>query len=192
MASSRITPFQQYSGFHRIRFVAGVPRRRHQPVSVCEQHRYGLQTFPAIACSGPYSYLSPTPVVVDHNDVFNPSGPPYTGLCSAETGTNGNISADPLFTNSSSGDFHLLSGSPAISAGDTSVLADLSTHNINLTTDLDGNPRLQNATIDMGPYEYQPVPDFSITASPASLTVVPGQSGTSTILVNPQYGFNSS
>jgi hypothetical protein len=58
---------------------------------------YGLQAFPATACSGPYSYLSPTPVVVDHNDVFNPSGSTYTGLCSAETGTNGNISADPLF-----------------------------------------------------------------------------------------------
>jgi hypothetical protein len=153
---------------------------------------YGLQTFPAIACSGPYSYLSPTPVVVDHNDVFNPSGPTYTGLCSAETGTNGNISADPLFTNSGSGDFHLISGSPAIDSGDNSVLADLAARNISLTTDLDGNPRLQKATIDMGPYEYLLKPDFSITASPASLTVVPGQSGTSTISVTPVNGFTSS
>jgi Right handed beta helix region len=153
---------------------------------------YGSQTFPAIACSGPYSYLSPTPVVVDHNDVFNPSGPAYTGLCSAETGTNGNISADPLFANSGSGDFHLLSGSPAIGTGDTSVVADLATRNISLTTDLDGNPRIRNAAIDMGPYEYVPTPDFSITALPASLTVVPGQSGTSTISVTPVNGFNSS
>ena len=35
-------------------------------------------------------------------------------------------------------------------------------------------------------------PDFSIAASPTSLTVVPGQSGTSTILITPQNGFNSS
>ena len=153
---------------------------------------YGLQTFPAIACSGPYSYLSPTPVIVDHNDVFNPSGPTYTGLCSAETGTNGNISADPLFTNSGSGDFHLFYGSPAIDSGDNSVFADLTARNISLTTDLDGNPRLHDATIDMGPYEYLPTPDFSITALPASLTVVPGQSGTSTISVTPVNGFTSS
>jgi parallel beta-helix repeat protein len=153
---------------------------------------YGLGTFPAIACSGHYSYLSPTPVVVDHNDVFNPSGPTYTGLCSAETGANGNISADPLFANSGSGDFHLLSGSPAIGSGDTSVVADLATRNISLTTDLDGNPRIRNAAIDMGPYEYVPTPDFSITALPASLTVVPGQGGTSTISITPVNGFNSS
>ena len=153
---------------------------------------YGLQTFPAIACSGPYSYLSPTPVVVDHNDVFNPSGPAYTGICSAQTGTNGNISADPLFTNSASGDFHLLFGSPAIGSGDTSVLADLTAHNISLSTDLGGNPRLRSGNIDMGVYEYLPTPDFSITASPASLTVVPGQSGTSTISVTPVNGFTSS
>jgi len=153
---------------------------------------YGSQTFPAIACSGPYSYLSPTPVVVDHNDVFNPSGSTYTGLCSAETGTNGNISADPLFTNSGTGDFHLLFSSPAIGTGDTSVVADLAAQNISLTTDLDGNPRLRDATIDLGPYEYQPTPDFSIATLSASLTVVPGQSGTSTISVTPVNGFNSS
>jgi hypothetical protein len=154
---------------------------------------YGLQpTFPAIACSDPYIYPSPNPVVVDHNDVLNPSGPTYTGACSAETGTNGNISADPLFTNSSSGDFHLLVGSPTIGAGDTSVVADLASQNISLTTDLDGNPRLQNATIDMGPYEYLLKPDFSISATPASLTVVPGQSGTSTISVTSVNGFTSS
>lgn len=153
---------------------------------------YGLQTFPAIACSGPYSYLSPTPVVVDHNDVFNPSGPTYTGLCSAETGTNGNISADPLFTNSGSGDFHLLFGSPAIGSGDIGVLADLTARGISLSTDIDGNPRVQDGMIDMGPYEYQPVPDFSIAALPASLTVAPGQSGTVTISITPVIGFNSS
>jgi hypothetical protein len=152
---------------------------------------YGSQTFPAIACSGPYSYLSPTPVVIDHNDVFNTSGPTYTGLCSAETGTNGNISADPLFANSGSGDFLLLSGSPAISSGDPSVVADLAAYKISLTTDLDQNPRLQGGAIDMGPYEYQSASDFSVTTSSALLTVAPGQSGTSTISVTPLDGFNS-
>jgi parallel beta-helix repeat protein len=157
---------------------------------------YGSQTLTAVACTALYAYLAPTPLVVDHNDVFNPSGPAYMGKCSAETGSNGNVSADPLFSNSGAGDFHLQSNSPAIGSGDTSVIADLAAHNISFATDLGGNPRLQGGAIDMGPYEgpyasVQP-PDFSIAASPASLTVVPGQSGTSTISVSPVNGFNSS
>jgi len=68
---------------------------------------------------------------------------------------NGNISTDPLFANSSAGDYHLRPASPSIDTGDISAP--------NLpATDFDGNPRIQDgnldgiAVIDMGAYEALP------------------------------------
>jgi len=60
------------------------------------------------------------------------------------SGVNGNINADPLFVNTSSGDFQLQSGSPAINAG-TSVGAP--------STDLDCQPFGKPPSI--GAYELQ-------------------------------------
>ncbi len=70
------------------------------------------------------------------------------------TGTNGNISADPLFVDPANPDFHLQSGSPAIDAGDDAApfLPEI---------DFDGNPRVVAghtpgpAVVDMGAYEFQ-------------------------------------
>jgi hypothetical protein len=59
----------------------------------------------------------------------------------------GCINADPLFVSSS--DFHLKSTSPAIDKGQNAAAT--------TSTDLDGNPRIVNSTVDMGPYEYQGV-----------------------------------
>ena len=78
------------------------------------------------------------------------------------TGTNNNISADPLFANPTGGDYHLQQGSPSIDAGDnmTSNLPD---------TDIDGNPRILdgdgNGTviIDMGVYEFLLPPGLKIS-----------------------------
>ena len=153
---------------------------------------YGQQTLTAVACTALYTYLATTPLVVDHNDVFNPLGPAYLGDCSAVTGSNGNISADPLFNNSGAGDFQLQSGSPAIGTGDIAVIADLAAHGVTLSADINGNPRTRSGAIDMGPYENAPIPDFSVAASPTSLNVAPGQSGTVTVSVAPVNSFNSS
>jgi hypothetical protein len=65
----------------------------------------------------------------------------------------GNISADPLFTNPTQGDFHIQQGSPSIDAGDnlTPNLPD---------TDIDGDPRILDgdgngtAIVDMGVDEF--------------------------------------
>jgi hypothetical protein len=57
-----------------------------------------------------------------------------------------------MFANPGDGDFHLLPGSPAIDAGITLL---------EVTNDLDGNPRPQGAGYDIGAYE---MPAANITS----------------------------
>ncbi|MEO8147079.1 MAG: LamG-like jellyroll fold domain-containing protein [Bacteroidia bacterium] len=60
----------------------------------------------------------------------------------------GNQNVNPLFV--STADLHLTLLSPAVNAGSNAAVP------IGITTDLDGNPRIyNNATVDMGPYEFQ-------------------------------------
>ncbi|MGD0813221.1 MAG: choice-of-anchor Q domain-containing protein [Verrucomicrobiota bacterium] len=59
----------------------------------------------------------------------------------------GNISNDPGFVNLAGGNYHLQIGSPCIAAGDIAY--------VTAPTDLDGNPRIANGTVDMGAYESQ-------------------------------------
>jgi parallel beta-helix repeat protein len=67
----------------------------------------------AVMACGSFNDLNP-PVMV-YNDVLNTgSGTAYGGTCSDQTGSNGNISADPLLL---SAEYHLQPGSPAIDAG---------------------------------------------------------------------------
>lgn len=56
------------------------------------------------------------------------------------------LNVDPLFVNAAQGDLRLQACSPAINAGINSANTGL--------TDLDGNDRIVNTTIDMGAYEY--------------------------------------
>lgn len=53
-------------------------------------------------------------------------------------------------------------------------------------------PGYSNSALTTATYTINlPAPDFSVAASPASLTVTAGQSGTATLSVTPLYGFNS-
>lgn len=102
------------------------------------------------AYCGTLSFTHSVPIF-RFDDVFNSDGtPPYGGNCTDQTGVNGNISADPLFVDPVSGDYHLQAGSPCIDAGDNTApkLPD---------TDLDGNPRIINGVVDMGVYEFVPI-----------------------------------
>jgi len=121
-------------------------------------------------------------VVFDHNDLYNPSGPAYgtigagtAGPIPDPTGTWGNISADPKFRDAAGNDYHPLAGSPLIDAGNTSALQQLNLLGFPLTTDLDGNPRVADATgkgypiVDIGPYEFTGTQD----ADPTTLLVTP-------------------
>ncbi len=55
---------------------------------------------------------------------------------------------DPLFTDAANNDFTLQSTSPAVDAGDNSKIP------AGITTDLVGNARIYNTTVDMGVYEF--------------------------------------
>src|SRR5262245_49218026 len=56
--------------------------------------------------------------IIRFNNIFSVDGLAYGGSCPDKTGTDGNISADPLFTNPAQGDSHLQQVSPSIDAGD--------------------------------------------------------------------------
>ena len=58
------------------------------------------------------------PPIIRFNNIFSAGGLAYGGGCSNKTGTDGNISADPLFTDPAQGDYHLQQVSPSIDAGD--------------------------------------------------------------------------
>ncbi|GAB4191214.1 MAG: hypothetical protein Tsb002_19700 [Wenzhouxiangellaceae bacterium] len=82
-------------------------------------------------------------VVLDYNAYFdNGGGPVEPGLTIGSHA----LLADPLYRDLAAGDYRLRLGSPAIDRGDATPLA-LG------TTDLDGNPRIIGATVDLGAFE---------------------------------------
>jgi hypothetical protein len=106
-------------------------------------------------------FTIPGSLTLRFNNVFSAQGSAYGGDCSDQTGVSGNISADPLFLNPISGNYHLLAPSPSIDTGDNSAPS-------LPVTDFDGNPRIQDgngdavAVVDMGAYESIPVaPPFN-------------------------------
>ena len=99
------------------------------------------------------------------NDVFTTGATPYGGICADQTGTNGNISADPLFVDPAVDNYHVQPASPAIDAGRNSAPITLP------ATDLDGNPRIVNKTVDIGAFEFQGTTTTNFSAT--SLTFAP-------------------
>ena len=70
----------------------------------------------------------------------------YSDVQGSYEGT-GNIDADPIFRDALNGDYRLLSGSPCIDVGNNAAVP------ADVTTDLDGNPRIQGLCVDMGAFE---------------------------------------
>jgi len=124
----------------------------------------GTGVLPAFSCE---TYTgSPT---ITNNDIFSVNSAPYGGSCADQTGTNGNISADPLFVDTLLSDLLLQPQSPAINAGINSVAGEP-------PSDFVGNKRTLGGTIDIGADEYAPQPRISL--SPLSLNFPPQDVGT--------------
>ena len=87
------------------------------------------------------------------------------------------FSTDPLFINYQAGDLSLLPCSPLINAGNNLAAT-------GIPTDLAGNPRIQEGTVDIGAYE---APAFALAAEPE---VHPACVGTSngSISISPAFG----
>ncbi len=97
--------------------------------------------------NGVYIYSSnKANVTVSNNVVWQFLNRSYTSPAMEEIKGTSVIEQNPMFINTSTNDFRLLAGSPAINAGTESGLT-------LPATDLDGNNRLAG-TVDIGPYEY--------------------------------------
>jgi len=98
------------------------------------------------------NFNDPNPPSVRFNDVFAGNAVAYGGICTDQSGVNGNRSADPMFVAPANGDYRLQAGSVAMDAGD-STAADVP------ATDLDGEPRVVDGdsdgvvVVDMGAWE---------------------------------------
>ncbi|HEX2119456.1 MAG TPA: right-handed parallel beta-helix repeat-containing protein [Acidimicrobiales bacterium] len=103
--------------------------------------------------------------VFSHNDVYNGTASPYEE-CDDPTGTNGNISADPLFTQPEWWIYWLQQpGSPAIDAGDSTApsLPPVDVYDASRALDGDGDGE---AEVDMGAIETRAVPTVGVGYHP--------------------------
>jgi hypothetical protein len=124
----------------------------------------------------------------DHNILFDSVGNFFGSNCADTSHLHGNLVADPQFVNAGSNDFHLKAGSPAIDAGNGSVLQNLKNlSNVTLSHDFDGNPREVDAagkgtpTIDMGAYEFSGLSDGTPTRVVLSSSAYSGAAGPLTL-----------
>lgn len=107
------------------------------------------------------------------NDVVSAAGLPYAGTCMNQTGSNGNISADPSFRDPSSGNYRLQADSPAIDSGTSDGAP---------PSDLDEAPRPVDgngdgiAKFDMGAYEA-PLVDTTPPVTTATAAPMPNGMG---------------
>ena len=142
------------------------------PVSLVNNIIVGSGSMPTVTCTSTKGFANPTPPVLDTNDIFNSTGPAFGGSCAGL----GDLSFNPLFTDASTGDFHLLPISSAIDAGKNSVF-------YLQPKDIEGNTRPIDATgqgypiVDLGAYETQGISDANPTTiilTPSSISVDAG------------------
>jgi hypothetical protein len=112
--------------------------------------------------------FEPSALSVVHNNVYGNAAGNYQNMGADPTGTDGNISEDPLFVSRATGNYRLTPGSPSIDAGDSSY--------VTWATDLDGHPRVQGESVDMGAYEWQAGPVITFGDAARALRIWGGMS----------------
>jgi hypothetical protein len=111
----------------------------------------------------PDAYKRP---IMRHNLAYGNASGNYLNVADP-TGTDGNLSADPLFVDRAAGDYTLLSGSPAIDAGDDSVaLPD--------ERDVTGRRRVFGTHVDIGAFEYFQQNPLPMAGSARALRIAAG------------------
>jgi hypothetical protein len=91
-------------------------------------------------------YRNGSPTVTLYNTISYANGTDLSVNAGVDAGSN-LVGVNPQFVNPVHANFHLQPGSPAIDAGSNSPPGGLG------PTDLDGNPRVINGTVDIGCYE---------------------------------------
>ena len=121
----------------------------------------------AIFCDFPLSSTA----VFSANNIFSDGGLAFDPGCGTiPTGSNGNISSDPFFVDPLVDNFHLQPLSPGVDTGNNTTPSALP------ATDLAGDPRIVNTTVDMGVFEFQG--STTATFSSTTLTYVKQLIGT--------------
>jgi len=141
--------------------------------------------------AGIYNYYYSQPTITncvlwnDGNEIWNTDYSTVTITYSNVEGGwsgEGNIDSEPLFVDPGywdpngtpadvnddvwiEGDYHLMSDSPCIDAGDPNYIAEPN------ETDLDGNPRVICGRIDMGAYEFNPPIPAEVDIDPNTLNL---------------------
>jgi hypothetical protein len=112
--------------------------------------------------------------IIQYNNVWNNTGGNYIGSGDL-TGYKGNISADPLFVEPNSNEYHLKPYSPCINAGDPDFVPEPG------QTDIDNEPRVFSTHVDIGADEYygniRPIADAGPDQSMSSLPALVGLDG---------------
>lgn len=103
---------------------------------------------------------------VSYSNVFGNSAANYKVVPDA-TGTNGNVSVDPMFYNVEAFNLRLLAGSPCVDAGDDSVV------HVN-EKDLDGRDRKIGNHVDMGAFELSGLPLYNVSDVSTALKILSG------------------
>ena len=88
------------------------------------------------------------------NDVFSGQGAAYGGTCIDQTGSNGNVSADPLFLDATAGDYRVSMTSPVVDGGHDAAPALPATDIAGQARVVDGNAD-GIARVDIGALEYR-------------------------------------
>jgi hypothetical protein len=106
---------------------------------------------PAFYCQNAAGTSQP---VMISNDVFSGQGAAYGGTCIDQTGSNGNVSADPLFLDATAGDYRVSMTSPVVDGGHDAAPALPATDLAGQARVVDGNAD-GIARVDIGALEYR-------------------------------------